>query len=530
MKTKIFLWIFVAVAGMAVALSSCGKDGVDGRDGKDGKDGKDGDKGDKGDKGDAGADAVVAISDDGFWVVNGEKTNVKAEGAPGENGRDGADGADGADGITPTVTISSDGFWVINGAKTDVKAQGETGPAGPSNTVVVTFNADNGAPAVTQTVLRGAWAAKPEPPVKVTASQASGLYDNYGLIFDGWYAAGATQPYNFDQPVNANLTLTARWGAAWPYIDVSAETGANLVEKAISYAKANAAAGKAFTLFVESGYPVGAQSSFPTHFNLTIIGTGAERTLTYNGDPAFPLFTLNTASASLTLGNNITLRGISNGTTSLVHVTGGTFTMEAGSKITAHTTSYYGGAVYAGVAGTRLIINGGEISGNTSTNNNTYAAGGVVINSATFIMTGGKITGNLFGAISGGAAIRPADVSVSQSATSSATLSGAAEIGSIKLWAATSGNSSITVGAYNPPNRPFIDLVSASSANTVAQVKGLWLDKVALKSTGTLTAADVGKFETGIFIGVNNTATEAVSASHTIAASGANIGKVVANP
>lgn len=40
----------------------------------------------------------------------------------GKDGIDGKDGADGKDGITPTIEISSDGYWVINGVKTEYKA------------------------------------------------------------------------------------------------------------------------------------------------------------------------------------------------------------------------------------------------------------------------------------------------------------------------------------------------------------------------------------------------------------------------
>lgn len=45
-----------------------GRDGRDGRDGKDGKDGKDGV---------AGAVQSVDISDDGYWIIGGQKTNHK---------------------------------------------------------------------------------------------------------------------------------------------------------------------------------------------------------------------------------------------------------------------------------------------------------------------------------------------------------------------------------------------------------------------------------------------------------------------
>ena len=43
-------------------------------------------------------------------------------GANGIDGKDGVDGKDGNDGITPTIEISPDGYWVINGVKTEYKA------------------------------------------------------------------------------------------------------------------------------------------------------------------------------------------------------------------------------------------------------------------------------------------------------------------------------------------------------------------------------------------------------------------------
>ena len=49
----------------------------------------------KGDAGKNGADAVaptIEISKDGYWVINGDKTNIKATGINGTNGSMGADG------------------------------------------------------------------------------------------------------------------------------------------------------------------------------------------------------------------------------------------------------------------------------------------------------------------------------------------------------------------------------------------------------------------------------------------------------
>ena len=108
----------------------------------------------------------ISISEDGYWVINGVKTDTKAQGDKGDTGAQGvqgekgdkgdqgiqgiqgekgdkgdtgekgdkgdtgaqgAQGEKGDDGDTPTIEISDDGYWVINGVKTNVKAQGEDG-------------------------------------------------------------------------------------------------------------------------------------------------------------------------------------------------------------------------------------------------------------------------------------------------------------------------------------------------------------------------------------------------------------------
>lgn len=67
---------------------------------------------------------TITINDDGYWVINGEVSSVKAKGETGANGNDGQDGQ------TPTITINGDGYWVINGTPTDVKAKGDKGDKG----------------------------------------------------------------------------------------------------------------------------------------------------------------------------------------------------------------------------------------------------------------------------------------------------------------------------------------------------------------------------------------------------------------
>ena len=154
---KSFFYLVLMTAIFAAIFTSCAKDG------EDGKPGEKGEKGDKGDKGDPGANAVITISDDGYWVINGVKTTVKAQGEkgdPGEalsnavisisddgywviNGVKTGTKAQGEPGPATAITISADGYWVINGVKTDTKAQGEkgdtgaTGAAGASATVSI---------------------------------------------------------------------------------------------------------------------------------------------------------------------------------------------------------------------------------------------------------------------------------------------------------------------------------------------------------------------------------------------------------
>ena len=144
---------------MAIGLTSCGKDGqsntptieigsdgywyingtktdykADGEKGEQGEKGERGDKGDsgeqgekgdKGDKGDAGEKGSDGINgSDGKDGING------SDGKDGINGSDGKDGKDGADGKTPEIKIGENGNWFIDGVDTNVKAQGEKGDKG----------------------------------------------------------------------------------------------------------------------------------------------------------------------------------------------------------------------------------------------------------------------------------------------------------------------------------------------------------------------------------------------------------------
>ncbi|MBQ7945955.1 MAG: hypothetical protein IJ280_04495 [Bacteroidales bacterium] len=112
-----------------------GKDGADGKDGVNGKDGADGKDGVNGKDGADGKDGDTwSIGPDGYWYINGTKTDYKAigtdgkDGVDGTNGKDGVDGADGKDGSQ--ITIGADGFWYIDGVKTEYPATGPKGEDG----------------------------------------------------------------------------------------------------------------------------------------------------------------------------------------------------------------------------------------------------------------------------------------------------------------------------------------------------------------------------------------------------------------
>ena len=86
---------------------------------------------------------TTTIGPDGYWYVDGVKTDIKAIGVPGRDGKDGKDGAAGADGKdgvdgkdgingkdgkdADIWTIGADDFWYVNGRKTIFKSRGEDG-------------------------------------------------------------------------------------------------------------------------------------------------------------------------------------------------------------------------------------------------------------------------------------------------------------------------------------------------------------------------------------------------------------------
>jgi len=78
----------------------------------------------------------ISLNSDGYWVINGENTGVKAEGTVPEisidingywviNGNVTDTKATGKDGVTPQISISKDKYWIINGENIGIKAEGK---------------------------------------------------------------------------------------------------------------------------------------------------------------------------------------------------------------------------------------------------------------------------------------------------------------------------------------------------------------------------------------------------------------------
>jgi uncharacterized repeat protein (TIGR02543 family) len=149
---------------------------------------------------------------------------------------------------------------------------------------------------------------------------------------------------------------------------------------------------------------------------LTLKGVGAERTVQLTGQGY--MFYIRYSNAHLTLDDNVTLRGVTDNTVSLVyttaaftmkgnaHITGnisdgdgggvystGTFTMQGNARITGNSAGTNGGGVYT--TGTFTMQGNAVISGNTTIHSATGSGGGVYSDGGAFTMQGSAaISGN----------------------------------------------------------------------------------------------------------------------------------------
>jgi predicted outer membrane repeat protein len=312
------------------------------------------------------------------------------------------------------------------------------------NQYTVTFNADNGTAVTTQPVTEGNTATKPADPSKTYTP--IGLYAGTpptACTFVEWKKPDGTA-WNFTaDPVTADITLTAQWTSPSP-IDITAETGNNIVEKAVSYVNTNS--GSEYTLVLgESVSDVAPQTLDQDDTTLTITSDGnTERKISLNAPENTNHFTVGGSSGSprsakLIIDGYVTLEGSVGNAIRIVYVyEGGSLTLKGNAKLTGSNIgiqtsnpgvgeevsivmndnaeisnmtrfSVYirgnsiftmndntviqnngeGGIV---VGGGIFNMNGGKIIDNT--NNTSNSGGGVTVRTGTFNMNGGKISNN----------------------------------------------------------------------------------------------------------------------------------------
>ena len=434
-------------------------------------------------------------------VTTSSCTKEGPAGPAGQNGKDGQDGKDGKDGQEGALTV--------------------------------TFNSNGGNAVSPEKVIEGGKAREPKDPVKSVAEsdiETAGLYKSK-WIFEGWFGAD-DKLFDFDEPITKNITLAAKWKL--PIVDLTGMAGANIVERAVAYAKANA---DAYVLAINNDFSVAPQTLNTTNLELSIIGLGSERKINLGAQGA--LFTVGASDntgISLTLGNNITLVGRADNNNTVVTVNNGAnFVMLDGSKITGNTSSAdftagAGAAVNITGSGTTFTMKGGTVTGNTSTYTTNLYAGGVCITSnGSFYMEGGSIKGN--NGLGG-------DITFAQTA-SNFTLSGDAEVGTLTVnYGGATSYSTTSIASGWTGSVATLNL-RANGTTTIDGVISAWYNattpRTVLKGGGspahTLTAADVAKFALVKFLCAETIVPSQpigeAGAGYKIENSGADIGKLV---
>ena len=263
----------------------------------------------------------------------------------------------------------------------------------------VTFDSDGGSEVSAQTIRNGTTATRPVNPIRTITS---GLYlgtltNNYNYTFDGWYN-GETL-WNFDNDVvTAPITLKARWSFVGNITRI-ASVLSNDIAASFTYVNANSNGGEEYTLLIgASNVTAGAQTLNAANAKLTILGIGAERTIT---STATSLFTINGNNVtSLTIGHNITLMrsvsGAGDPSNKLVCVLRGNLAMSNGSKIISNGNAV--GAVFVSGLNSIFKMEGGEIISPSFSLMYAEYSGVYVSDNGTFEMSGGSIEGNTTGA------------------------------------------------------------------------------------------------------------------------------------
>jgi uncharacterized repeat protein (TIGR02543 family) len=209
-----------------------------------------------------------------------------------------------------------------------------------------------------------------------------------GHVFGGWYTLpdGGGGAFTADTPVTGNMTVYARWTEVLPVPE-------GTLNQQLQWIRENAVEGGAYVITVKADEAV-----LPANrvlfcegktVSVTLVGDATRRIVSLGEDNG-TLFTVK-SNVTLSLKNNVTLRGLSGNNAPLIRVNGGALVMDTGSAVSENTTTGGGGGVWVTGSGA-FTMNGGEISGNTASG---IGGGGVwVSGGGAFTMNGGEISGN----------------------------------------------------------------------------------------------------------------------------------------
>ena len=226
-------------------------------------------------------------------------------------------------------------------------------------------------------------------------------FTNIGYLFSGWATTSdGLVIYTNGQSVNnlaviddESIILYAVW--VENAINVPGTTLANK----FTWLTGNAASNNAYIVEVsgdDSIANISLSYSGRSNIVIKIRGVGGMRTIQLSSINR--MFTIGN-SVTLVLDGNVTLKGISNNSNSLISIgNGGTLIMNQESIITENISSSEGAGVLVGASAGQpgiFIMNGGSITGNTSTQTQyTRSGGGVYLLAGTFTMNNGDISNN----------------------------------------------------------------------------------------------------------------------------------------
>jgi len=286
--------------------------------------------------------------------------------------------------VMPNSTVTVTANWTVIGAATHAVTMVAVGTGGTTTVANQTAGADVTIRAGTRT----------------------------GYTFTGWtstpavtFANASSANTTFEMPDSA-VTVTANWTPAGlpgtPGNPIRA-VGTTLAEQ-LEWLHTNAGTGRHYLVEIRPSEIIAPHNlTFSDNRTVNVLLRGTTPgTVTLSGPGS--LFTVG-YQTSLTLGDNVTLSGLSANNAPLVRVqSGGTLTMDAQTARiidnTNSTNGWHGGGVRVDEGG-MFYMNNGVISGNTA-NAPGWAGGGGVNVVGTFVMNNGVISDNeVFGDPSG---------------------------------------------------------------------------------------------------------------------------------